>query len=266
MSGTPAAPWRELLADLGDTYDGCTAEEVTNSAADRPEAAAWLAATALTGVEGISTALTTPWAVQTPQQAGAIAAALTVIQHQAEQAKSHLLDALEAMERRGEVQLTRFGDDPQEPLDLALDLFKLQPSPETADHLFAEFSAVPLLRTVPTTYVEVLEQVAELLPDLVVPGSGVTAFEDPEHPEHQGFVQLRHQGQEWRLYFYDHEWFLDGPSHSPPAYLLLDRIPLPAAHPTRIAEATRAKLAEFAQARSAALATAHRPPSSRRTR
>ncbi|MFH9353853.1 hypothetical protein [Kitasatospora sp. NPDC017646] len=244
---TSRTSWQELLEDVGETYNGCDVDDVTDSEG-RPEAAAWLAGTAMASVNGLAALLTSPWALHTPEQAGAVAAALTTIQHHAEQAKSRLLDVLEAMEERGDVSLPRFDDDPDEPIELAADLFKLEPSPRTADHLFAQFSSIPLLRPMPSTFAEALHQTAELLADLVVPGTTAEIFEDPDDSQHQGFVQIQHQGKRWRLFFHagEEEWSLDDYPRNPVSVVTLGRFPLLAAHPARIAGAARTTLVELA--------------------
>ncbi|MFE4399088.1 MULTISPECIES: hypothetical protein [Streptomycetaceae] len=55
-----------------------------------PEATAWFAAEAVTSVEELTKALSSPWALHTPEQAGAVAAALVSIEHHVAQAKGRL--------------------------------------------------------------------------------------------------------------------------------------------------------------------------------
>ncbi|MFJ5927639.1 hypothetical protein ACIQF6_34090 [Kitasatospora sp. NPDC092948] len=80
------SPWRELLSTVGETFNGSTADAVMD-AVGRPEAAAYLADDALTSMEGLTELLSSPWALHTPEQVGAVAAALTAVQHHAEEAK-----------------------------------------------------------------------------------------------------------------------------------------------------------------------------------
>ncbi|MEU8927504.1 hypothetical protein AB0D10_42475 [Kitasatospora sp. NPDC048545] len=198
----------------------------------------------MTSTDELVKALISPWALHTPEQVGAIAAALISIEHHVARAKSHLLDVLDAMEDRGDVaELDRAYDGPDAPAAIAADLFKLQPSPRTADRLFTKLSAVPMQRPMPETLAEALHQVAGFLADLVVPGSATEIFEEADHPQHQGFLQLRHGGQLWRLGFYDEEWFLDNYPDEPAAHVAVGRLPLLASHPLKLAEATRAVLA-----------------------
>ncbi|MEU3558543.1 hypothetical protein [Kitasatospora sp. NPDC006786] len=84
--------------------------------------------------------------------------------------------------------------------------------------------------------------------DLVVPGTTVEIFEDPDDSQHQGFVQLQHNGKRWRLFFYagEEEWFLDDYPQDPPTTVMLGRFPLLASHPAKLAEATRAVLVGLA--------------------
>ncbi|MEW1911334.1 hypothetical protein AB0442_23295 [Kitasatospora sp. NPDC085895] len=207
---TMAAAWLPLLEDLGETFNGCLVEEVVDSSGMRPEAAAWLAAEAVASTDHLAKALTSSWALHTPEQVGAVAAALISIEHHVARAKSHLLDVLVAMEDRGDVaELDRAYDDLDASPAIAAELFELEPSQRTADLLFTKLSAVAMQRPMPETFAEALHQVAELLADLVVPGSEIEIYEEADHPEHQGFLQLRYGGKLRRLCFYDEEWFLD---------------------------------------------------------
>ncbi|WP_030247753.1 hypothetical protein [Streptomyces sp. NRRL S-350] len=100
----------------------------------------------------------------------------------------------------------------------------------------------------PGSYAEALHQTAELLADLVVPGTTAEIFEDPDDSQHQGFVQLQYNGKRWRLFFYagEEEWSLDDYPQEPPSMVVLGRFPLLASHPAKLAGATRAALAEAA--------------------
>ncbi|MFJ6384657.1 hypothetical protein ACIQI7_32205 [Kitasatospora sp. NPDC092039] len=243
---TTEAAWLPLLAQLGETFNGCTVEDVAASA-HHPEAAAWFAYEAVTSVEELAKALTSPWSLHTPEQAGAVAAALISIEHHVAEAKSRLLDVLDAMEDRGDVAaLDRAYEDQGAPPAIAIPLLRLAPSPGTADHLFARFSSVPLLRPTPGTFAEALRQAAAHLDDLVVPGSAIDIHEEAGHPEYQGFLQLRHQGKLWRLGFYDEEWFLDDYPAEPAEYVVVGNYSLVSSHPLKIAEATRVALANLA--------------------
>ncbi|MFD7586468.1 hypothetical protein ACFV84_13730 [Kitasatospora sp. NPDC059811] len=244
MSDTTTGPaWLPLLEDLGETFNGCLVEDVAASASMRPEATAWFAADAVTSIDELAKALTSSWSLHTPEQAGAIAAALISIEHHVAQAKSHLLDVLDAMEERGDVaKLARAYDDPDAPPAVAADLFKSEPSPQTADRVFAKLSSVPMQRPMPETFAEALHQVAALLADLAVPGNAIEIHEEADHPQHQGFLQLQHQDKLWRLGFYDEEWFLDDYPAEPAEYVVVGRFPLLASHPLKLADATRAAL------------------------
>ncbi|MFE2727084.1 hypothetical protein [Kitasatospora sp. NPDC059327] len=235
--------WRPLLEELGETFNGCTLDDVTESVGMRPEAAAWLAAEAVTSTEELAKALTSGWSLHTTEQAGAVAAALLAVEHHVAQAKRNLLGVLDAMEGRGDtVELERAYDDPDAPPAIAVDLFKLAPSPQAADHLFAKVAAVPMRFRMPETFVEALQQIASHLPDLVVPGSTIDVHEDADDPQHQAYIELHHNGHAWRLGFYAEEWFLDNYPAEPTTLLQMGYIPLVAAHPAKLAEAFRAAL------------------------
>ncbi|BAJ33281.1 MULTISPECIES: hypothetical protein [Kitasatospora] len=235
-TGTP--PWRERLRTLGEDFGGCTIDDVADGEG-RPEAAAHFAGTALDGAEGLAVLLSSPWALHTPEQVGAVAAALEAVRYYAELAEDRLRDVLAAMERRGDVPPSRELDGPRgAPAP--------EPSLDTADRLFARLSAVPQQRPMPGTYAEALRLTAEQLADLVVPGSEIEIVEEPDHEQHQGYVQLQYRGEQWRLGFHVSEetWFLDDyPGDSP--LVELDSVPGPAVHPVKLAETTRAMLAEL---------------------
>ncbi|MGW2540440.1 hypothetical protein ACWC5I_06075 [Kitasatospora sp. NPDC001574] len=240
---TAARAWRPLLEDLGETFDGCTIDDVTERVGMRPEATAWLAAEAVASTEELAKALASGWSLHTTEQAGAVAAALLAVEHHVAQAKSNLLGVLDAMERRGDTaEIDRAYDEPDAPPAVALDLFKLEPSPQNADHLFTKVSALPMRIRMPETYVEALHQIADHLPDLAVPGSTIDVHEDTDDPQHQAYLPLTHDGQVWRLGFFDEEWFLDNYPAEPAARVDLGHIPLLAAHPAKLAEAVRAAL------------------------
>ncbi|MFF2123489.1 hypothetical protein ACFVXH_39795 [Kitasatospora sp. NPDC058184] len=240
---TTGAAWRPLLEELGETFNGCTLDNVTESVGLRPEATAWLAAEAVTSTEKLAEALACGWSLHTTEQVGAVAAALLAVEHHVAQAKRNLLGVLNAMESRGDiVELERAYDGPDAPPAVATGLFKLEPSPQAADRLFAEVAAVPMRFRMPETFVEALHQIAGYLPDLVVPGSTVDVHEDADDPQHQAYLQLRHNGQAWRLGFYAEEWFLDNYPVEPTALVELGYIPLVAAHPAKLAEAFRTAL------------------------
>ncbi|MFJ9447022.1 hypothetical protein ACIRRH_35020 [Kitasatospora sp. NPDC101235] len=242
---TTGAAWLPLLEDLGEAFNGCRVDDVAAASAG-PEATAWLAASAVTSADALAKALTSPWSLHTPEQAGAVAAALVSIEDHIARAKSRLLDVLAAMEDRGDIaDLDRAYDDPDAPLAIAADLFKLKPSPQAADRLFTKLSSVPACRPMPRTFAEALHQAAAHLTDLVAPGSAIEIHEEAGHPEHQGFLQLRHNGKPWRLGFYDGEWFLDDYPAEPAAYVLVGDYSLVASHPLKLAEATRAALANL---------------------
>ncbi|MFD7730929.1 hypothetical protein ACFV6F_11165 [Kitasatospora phosalacinea] len=238
---TTRATWLELLEDWGGECGGCTPEELAESGATGPEATAWYAFCAADYAEQLAGALASPWALHTPEQVGAVAAALTAMQLRAERAKRRLLDVLAGMAERGEAG----------PVPPGLpELLAAAPSEEAADRLLAGLSAVPLLRPVPGTLAGALRGTAGLLGDLLVPEEdAVEVFGDPDEPDHQGWARLRHEGKEWRLCFHSHdedEWFLDDFPVEPGTRLPLGGFSAAAAHPAQLAGAARAALAQWA--------------------
>ncbi|GLW74760.1 hypothetical protein Kpho02_70570 [Kitasatospora phosalacinea] len=238
---TTRAAWLELLEGWGRDCAGCTPEELDGLGVTGPEATAWYAFCAADHTEQLAGALASPWALHTPEQVGAVAAALTAVQWHAERAKRRLLDLLTAMAERGEAG----------PVPPGLpELLAAAPSEEAADRLLAELSTVPLLRPVPGTLAGALRGTAELLGDLLVPEEdAVEVFGDPDEPDHQGWARLRHEGSEWRLYFHSHdedEWFLDDFPAEPGTRLPLGGFSAGTAHPAQLAAAARAALAQWA--------------------
>jgi len=238
---TTRAAWLELLEGWSRDCAGSTPEDLSVLGVTGPEATSWYALGAADFTEQLTGALASPWALHTPEQVGAVAAALTAVQQHAELAKRRLLEVLAAMAARGEAGPV--------PSGLA-ELLEAAPSPGAADRLHAELSAVPVPRPVPGTLEGALRATAELLSDLLVPEEdAVEVFGAPDEPDHQGWARLRHEGKEWRLYFHsfdEDEWFLDDFPVEPGTRLPLGSFSAAAAHPAQLAQAARAALARWA--------------------
>ncbi|MFC8722111.1 hypothetical protein [Kitasatospora sp. NPDC057198] len=239
---TAGAAWLELLADCSDLmFRGSSAEEVEESGLTGAEATARYAICAATGTERLAEALDSPWALRTPAQVGAVAAALTAAQHHAELAKRRLAVLLAGMAERGE----------SGPVPPALaGLLAAAPSPEAAERVFGEIAALRAPRPVPETLAGALRGAAELLADLLVPEpDAIEVFGAPGEPDHQGWARLRHGGKEWRLFFHVHdedEWFLDDYPAEPGTKLPLGFYSAASAHPAQLAEAARTALEKWA--------------------